>query len=528
MFQALKKILLPLAFLAVLFGAVSVLQTTATNAAVSASGVRFLSKYGAVGDTTCAAGSGTEVPVSTSVGGAFSLSSTAADGDFVQLPSGNTIMCVSPDDNFGNVTFTSRIGADPAGSWDIPHCANLSDDCLNSTGLGGATLTIDDVANDIDPIAVTYSCSPGTVLDITIRQADNGDDRIDFTVICGGEPRNAALSALPSTVESNPAIYSTSHSLIRAVITDAGGGPALPGTTVDFSVDRCGITTTQVDTLAERTQALALFDNPPLKDYLAVQAFSDDGSSTPSLTATTVALQVDTNNPMDGVPNQSEALAIFHGEGCDPGPVTLKLEIDNPGTKNDIEQTLTINVVGPPAFIAISASPTQVTCGEKSEITVSVTDALNQQVSDNTRIEVLTNYGGVLAGTGTSLTTNQPVNPISSTTVEIFSGIGTAYLITSPQHVGPYEVLAASTPSEFVPILENSAPVTSQATVTCTLATSAPPVTAPDTGTGAIKPPNTGEAGLAGGFDNSTSLFVIAGAMIVALGGIVRLRFGRN
>ena len=181
-------------------------------------------------------------------------------------------------------------------------------------------------------------------------------------------------------------------------------------------------------------------------------------------------------------------------------------------------------------------------------------------------MELVTNFGGVLGGTTATL---GPVNvaggqvyPQSSTSAETFNGVATAYLLTSTDHVGPYEVVAAaggsvmatngalapwyntianySNPltnstgtvtggSYFAPAFigtptiaayypwyaqgllqysPSSAPVNAQATVTCAVpgapAAAAPAIAAPRTGQGpadafAIRPPNTGDAGLAQG-----------------------------
>ena len=56
----------------------------------------------------------------------------------------------------------------------------------------------------------------------------------------------------------------------------------------------------------------------------------------------------------------------------------------------------------------------------------------------------------------------------------------------------------------------------------------APTVSPPPAGTGTISPPNTGDAGLAAGSSSTSSLFVIAGAVVFALAGLVSIRFARN
>jgi hypothetical protein len=375
------------------------------------------------------------------------------------------------------------------------------------------------------PIAIRFTCNSSSVQDIVIDQ-DDSDDDFFFTIMCKGDAANASLTVTPTTVEASPAIGNTSHSLLQVVLTDASGGPLLLGTEVTFEVDRCAVGPVADGSLDARELALELFEDPPVTEYLALHIFADLASPT-GKTFTTETLEIDTNEPTDGVPNHSEALAIFHAEGCDPGPVKLKVLVDE---DDEIALEATITVVGPVAHITIAAAPTQLICGEKAEITVTATDALNHAVSEHTFIEVITNFGGVLAGTGSSLTSTQPVNPLSSTTVEIVNQKATAYLLTSDTHVGPYEVLAASSITQgFLATLDDAAPVVAQVTVTCTKGTT--PVTAPNTGTGTstgtIRPPNTGDAGLASGSDSAT-LFVIAGAAAFVLAGLTSLRFARN
>jgi hypothetical protein len=155
---------------------------------------------------------------------------------------------------------------------------------------------------------------------------------------------------------------------------------------------------------------------------------------------------------------------------------------------------------------------------------VTVTDAINQKVSDHTLVELITNYGGVIGGTGSSLFF-QNVNPLSSSTAETFGGVATAYLLTSTAHVGAYEVVAASGGTLLGGVFSTPV-VTSQVTVTCS--TAAPAVTAPSTGTGSISPPNTGDAGLAAGSSSSATLYVIAGAIAFALAGLASFRYARR
>jgi hypothetical protein len=198
---------------------------------------------------------------------------------------------------------------------------------------------------------------------------------------------------------------------------------------------------------------------------------------------------------------------------------------------------------------------------------VKVTDAIGQNVSNNTRVELISNWGSVIAGTGATLgfPGTGPVNPLASSAAATYNGVAIAYLLTSNNHVGSYEVVAATggTVGFYNPwepggedlsdpwwsdfdddgadgldrhdyietnaLLYTSAPITTQVTVTCSLpaAPVAPTVTAPQTGTGSITPPNTGDAGLASSSSNAM-LFVIVGAAAFVLAGIASVSYARR
>jgi hypothetical protein len=242
----------------------------------------------------------------------------------------------------------------------------------------------------------------------------------------------------------------------------------------------------------------------------------------------------------------------------------------------NIVLTGTVKIVGPVASLAVAASPTTVNCGEKSTITVTAKDAAGQNVSDNTQIELITNAGGVLGGTGSTLGFPgvPPTGPLSSAAASTVNGVATAYLLTSTEHQGPYEVVAAGgggTGSWVDSVFNNylsqavsgnivagnpgfanlsaflnsgsfaggnvppGAVVSSQVTVNCSVPSAAvpapaPSVTAPRTGTGpSILPPNTGDAGLAASSSSSSSaLFAIAGVAAFALAGLATLKFARR
>jgi hypothetical protein len=88
----------------------------------------------------------------------------------------------------------------------------------------------------------------------------------------------------------------------------------------------------------------------------------------------------------------------------------------------------------------------ELVCGESKVISATIRDAHGNPVSDHTRVEFTTNYGGVLAGTGAILDPLAPgyVAPVSSTIAETYNGVATVILLTSTEHLGPYEVVIAT------------------------------------------------------------------------------------
>jgi hypothetical protein len=529
MFQAFKTAFLPAVLVALFLGAASQLPASPAQAALDPGGAWFLDSYADA--ATCAAGDlrtirlfGEADPVSHIDGS----SGVGQQQPIVQIGAADElIICVQPASADANVVFTTN----GAGIWTEAHCGTIDTECVDEEGVASGTLTVIDSTNDTDLIAITFSCEAAGLQDISIIQDDTDDD-FAFGIMCKGDPANISLTVAPDRIESSPALGNISLSLIRAEVTDSAGLPLLPGTVAEVTASSCALSIPPIDTQQDRDDLVDLFaaykDHPEqfFDDIdLLAQAADVQGAS-----VLVPVVEVDTNDPPDGVPNHSEVLALFHAEGCEPGPVTVTVRVE--GGTNDVEATATITVVGPVAFITIAASPTQLICGEKSEITVTATDKVNQQVSDHTFIEVVTNWGGVLGGTGSSLTVGGPVDPVSNTTITLLKGTGKAFLLTSDTHIGQYEVLAASTASYFLRNVENHAPIAAQVTVTCTNGTPTP-VTAPNTGTGAstgtIRPPNTGDAGLAAASNSSNAmLYVIAGAIAFVMAGLASIRYARR
>ena len=90
-------------------------------------------------------------------------------------------------------------------------------------------------------------------------------------------------------------------------------------------------------------------------------------------------------------------------------------------------------------------------CGQSKVINATIRDANGNPVSDHTRVEFVTNFGGVLASTGATLDPLAPgyVAPLSSTTAETFNGVASVILLTSTEHIGPYEVVISTGGSAY-------------------------------------------------------------------------------
>jgi hypothetical protein len=497
----------------------------------------------------------------------------------------------------GDVTFDSN----DVGFFSEPSCTNPDSDtrvgewpddaCVNTIGVGTDQMEIVATGNNLNTIIVRYTCSNlvdggGAAVPLTIQQ-DQGS--FQFRVLCLDEPDDFTITARPTTVEIVPARSNTSHSLIELAIVDDFGNPALAEGDVDFTTvppaggTGCSIEESGVDDLPElsnaRIQTLALSTANPASyaawEYGTAASTPVDSGTTGGTGTTTGRLSdnsdffIGSYNADTDLPIDSRAAAVF---GCNP--------VDAPGATPgvhtvtacvevlealDLCKSVTITVIGPPATITVAASPTSLRCGEKATITATVKDSIGQNVSDHTRVEMVTNLGGVIAGTGAVATFAGPTVPISSSVGETFGGVSTAFLLTSESHSGPYEVVATSggTASND-PLLAGSfsssasisttsgttltatsipginvlggifstPPVSAQVTVTCnipgpTAAAPAATVTAPRTGEG-ISPPNTGDAGLASSSSSSLILFALGGAAALALAGLATFKFARR
>ncbi len=502
------------------------------------------------------------------------------------------------NDEDGDISFDSN----DVGAFTQPSCTNVDGDtrvgevaddfCINATGTGTDHLVIPDANNNLNTVIVTFGCPSAVTpsiaagalaFPITIQQ-DAGS--FQFLASCRGEASTVTISATPTTVEIIPARSNTSHSLIQVNITDVNGFPILPGRDVDFATSICSIEEESVDSMAADTSGAGLnyaralvtaLNTSSPASYAAWEfdlnpgslTFTGGGTTAWPVDAVRASDKSDSFDELDlnvdGVPDRSVAAAIL---GCNPvdapgavpgvANITACVEVFDGA---DICVGVSVTVVGPPASITVAASPTSLRCGEKSTVTATVKDSIGQNVSDHTRVEWVTNLGGVIGGTGAVAGGAGLVSPISSSVGDTFGGVATAFLITSEVTTGPYEVIATSggtTATDwagfiggvgttgvftgtftytFQPAITvlggvfSTPPVSAQVTVTCALpaapAAAAPAITAPRTGTG-ITPPNTGDAGLVSSSSSNWALFAIGGIFALTLAGFATLKAARR
>jgi hypothetical protein len=451
-----------------------------------------------------------------------------------------------------NVSFLNDLNED----WDVAPDPSLSPGYYNFQA--DTSIRECGTATDDDLAFITVTCDEAGEFEITAFEDNVTDNVVTNKYICFVAPTTVTLTATPATVEAVPAVGNLSHSLVVATLTGPNGFPSVPGWRVDWTVSgRCTIEALDEDGY---DFAADLWDAYKITNPATGAEIEYEFSGHTGLTASDTSLSFNTDsNPSPVIyVAKSIAAAVLHCEGATPGVASVRAEVDR-SPLSDLVATADVTVVGPPAFITMTAAPSKLVCGEKATILVTVTDAINQKVSDHTVVELITNFGGVIGGTGATLgfPGTQPVGPLSSGAAETFGGVATAYLLTSSTHVGAYEVVASAggsnlgyygigfsrqlTNGDYEGLLSDnyadygiyerngyfSTPVvSSQVTVTCTAGT--PAVTAPNTGTGTISPPNTGDAGLAAAQSSTASLFVIAGAVAFVLAGLASFGYARR
>ena len=232
-------------------------------------------------------------------------------------------------------------------------------------------------------------------------------DAVSLNVTCRDTVWSAGMMASPTPIEIIPMPASVSHSLVTVTLTDITGGPPVVGSEVMFMTDRCSVESSAVDSETEFESAEAVFAAYSKLNPDPAVAIESHASTTTGPDASSPQVETVESFPVfsaSGTERVVTATVLHcdegHAPGETPGPANVTAVVERPGA--DIVMTVTVNVVGPPAAGGLSAvaDPETVVCGEKAVITVTILDEIGQTVSDHTPLEAVTNFGGVLGGTG--------------------------------------------------------------------------------------------------------------------------------
>jgi hypothetical protein len=526
-------------------------------------------------------------------------------------------ICVELD---GNTDDDLEFDANDYGTWEAVLCKahadpnefeEEEDDCDDQTGLGTDRVVIqcDDFADctadsSFGDVAALFECEEDKAgeAEITISQ----DNSVSFRIICFNEADalDEEITCVPCTVEIVPALGSTQFALVYVKLLDEDDNASRFGAEVTWTTDNCEISDDDIfeevlldegaddedlDTFDEIIDIFEEYEDSPTPDNADDLAdFVDDVFDTDwddeFEGETFIEEPWDLDDPFEDM-DTFAAVVLNCGQGHDSSPgvaeVCAIIEVfDDP----DIVECVDVTVVGGPATIAVAADQTSVRCGERVQITVTLKDSKGANVSDHTLVEAITNFGGVLGGTGAVAGQQGLVVPISSTLAETIKGVATFYLLTSDTHVGPYEVLVTAggggavagsfddengddedndedegdadedeanrdeddedfdfddddEDSQKLGGLFSTGVLNGRVQVACTIPAPAAPaapapaptIRAPSTGQGAfITPPSTGDAGLADASGSSWVLFVIGGMAAFAIAGAVSFKLARR
>ena len=313
---------------------------------------------------------------------------------------------------------------------------------------------------------------------------------------CLGQPDTATISPESGTVETQPtgvAPNGLGTKTITVTVKDQDG-KRLDGAEVTFTTDNC--------------------------------TFNGDSNTTPAGGGTTVTTYSDTdstpdtnfvtNNPLEVSAGTAEAVLNCTTPAGKAGTANITAIVDRPGS--DIVLKSKITVVGPTAVtgLTLTLTPDDLECGETLLAVAEAVDSSGAAVSDGTVVYFTTDTSsGVVGG-----------DEGAQGGVYTEGGTADVLIATDPGNPGVHTVIAYVINSAGTPKAQTSATYTCDAAVAPAAPTVAPPATG--TGTGSITPPNTGDAGLATGGSPSTSLFVLAGAVVLFMAGLASVRFARN
>jgi hypothetical protein len=375
---------------------------------------------------------------------------------------------------------------------------------------------------------IDFSCTQAGYFNIHIHAADETlETGRSLKFRCEGQAESATISASPLTVETVPAPVellgnvlgispaNVSQSLITVTVLDQFGR-RLDGAEVTFTTDRCRfLTTLQTGTGpgAPGTGGVQAGVSPA-GGGTTVTTFSD--------TDTVADINFITNNPLEAG-QAGTAEVVLECLNAVPGVANITAIVQRPGA--NIVLTQQVTVIGPVALngLTLTLTPTTLVCGNVVNATVNAVDANNRPVSPGTRIWFTSDTTSGLVGGG--ILSAGGAQGVST----IVGGTATVHIATDPSKPGTHTVIAHAIGTGGV-LVQAAATYTCTGAVVAVVPTTAPTTTAPvtGTGTGAISPPRTGDAGLAAASGSNASLLVIAGVVAFALAGMASIRFARR
>ena len=366
---------------------------------------------------------------------------------------------------------------------------------------------------------MNFTCNEaGTFyLDVVGPSGDTSASNNWAKFVCPGVPDTATISVLYPTLETNPSIAGVAinhgETPVTVTVLDQAGN----------RIDGAHVTLTTDDCTFKPASSSDVFS--PAGGGTTVDIVSDTDAAGPDQNflannplqtqAGTAEATLDCDGPLNvygvgGTGNVSPVAGT-------PGTAHISAIVNRPGA--DVVLSATVNVVGPTSAngLTLTLSTTSLQCGNPVTATVKAVDANGVAVSDGTQVFFTTDTSsGVVGGL--------PAGGAQGG-VPTVGGAASVNIATDPGNPGTHTVIAY--------VLNGAGGVAIQQTATynCTVpAPAAPTVPAPatGTGTGSITPPNTGDAGLAATNTGTSSLFVIAGAIAMALAGFATFKFSRN
>jgi hypothetical protein len=419
--------------------------------------------------------------------------------------------CASP--SCSSSTYNQIVDGDNVDVYDVPYCDDWGyfDFQCNESGYFYIDLRVDDIQwaliNDLlEPLIEEYLAENNILDQITPQEVleeifywnlDAARTGFSQKFFCRGQADTATISPETGTVETQPTDVSPNGlgtKTITVTVKDQDG-LRIDGVEVTFTTDNC--------------------------------TFSGDAHTQPAGGGSTVTTISDTdstsdtnfltNNTLEHSAGTAEAVLNCTTSAGKAGTANITAIVQRPGS--DIVLKSTITVVGPTAVNGLTLTLTpdaDFECGDTIKAVIEAVDANGKPVSDGTPIYVVTDTSSGVAG-----------GPVNADGGFLSTGGKVEVLIaTDPGNPGIHTVIAYVTNVAPTVSAQTSETYECDAAVAPAAPTVAPPATG--TGTGSITPPNTGDAGLASGGTPATSLFVLAGAVVLFLAGLASVRFARN